>query len=40
MELALHTHWPLSEILALEVEDFMDYLQIARKLTQGGAYGH
>jgi hypothetical protein len=34
MELALHTHWPLSEILALSTEDFLEYVRLARKLTR------
>lgn len=33
MELALHTHWPLSEILSLESDEFMDYVWLARSLT-------
>ncbi|WP_298034759.1 hypothetical protein [uncultured Desulfovibrio sp.] len=33
MELALHTHWPLSEILSLTTDDFLEYVRLARKLT-------
>lgn len=33
MELALHTHWPPSEIMALPTDDFLEYVRLARKLT-------
>jgi hypothetical protein len=33
MELALHTHWPLSEIVSLSTDDFLEYVRLARKLT-------
>jgi len=33
MELTLHTHWPLSEILSLPTDDFLEYVRLARKLT-------
>lgn len=34
MELTLHTHWPLSEILNLPADDFLEYVRLARKLTR------
>ena len=34
MELTLHTHWPLSEILSLTTDDFLEYVRLARKLTR------
>lgn len=34
MELALHTHWPRSEILALETDELLDAVELARKLKQ------
>lgn len=33
MELALHTHWPRSEILMLETEELLDSVNLARKLS-------
>ncbi|MDR3320642.1 MAG: hypothetical protein LBS77_07035 [Desulfovibrio sp.] len=33
MELVLHTHWPLSEILSLITDDFLEYVRLARELT-------
>jgi len=33
VELALYTHWPRSELLALEVSDLIEALQIARRLS-------
>lgn len=33
MELALHTHWPLRDIFLLELEDFLEYIRLARVLT-------
>lgn len=33
MELALYTHWPLTEILSLPTDDFLEYIHLARKLS-------
>jgi len=33
VELALYTHWPRSELLAMEVDEFVDALLIARRLS-------
>lgn len=33
VELALYTHWPRSEILAMELDDFIAALMTARRLT-------
>jgi hypothetical protein len=33
IELALYTHWPRSELLALEVEELIEALSIARRLS-------
>ena len=33
VELALYTHWPRSEILALDVEELVEALSIARRLS-------
>ena len=33
VELALYTHWPRSELLALEVSELVEALSIARRLS-------
>jgi len=33
VELALYTHWPRSELLALEVSDLVEALTLARRLS-------
>jgi len=33
VELALYTHWPRSELLTLEVEELIEALSIARRLS-------
>lgn len=36
VELALYTHWPRSELLSMELDDFVAALQTARRLVHGG----
>jgi hypothetical protein len=33
VELALYTHWPRSELLSMDVEDFLEALSHARRLS-------
>ena len=33
VELALYTHWPRSELLALEVGELVEALSLARRLS-------
>jgi hypothetical protein len=33
VELALYTHWPRSEIVAMEIDDFLQALLTARRLS-------
>lgn len=37
VELALYTHWSRSEILAMELDDFVTALLTARRLTHPAA---
>ncbi|MCX8016377.1 MAG: hypothetical protein N2690_00540 [Rhodocyclaceae bacterium] len=34
VELALYTHWPRTEILAMDIDDFVHALLTARRLSQ------
>lgn len=36
MELALHTHWQPSEIYALELQDFFEYIRLGRDMARKG----